>query len=308
MQVRFLLFLMMSGLPAVAQVHDVYYQGSLTPLNTTPTFDHGYLVVYDWDHRVDVFAPDGTLMYSVAAKVPGTAWAMIENGAVDSDGTMAAAVRGVSAAGIAGGGGIAWFDHTGSQIRFVDTGGYLPTQVAFGPDHSIWTIGWLAGKDSLTADYSTLRNYTQDGRELGEFLPRASFPYGNDLEVGEPLIMPMAGLWELRVANERVEVILHRAHLWVQTDLNGQEKGRWNIASRAPNGRRPDAITQDGRAWYTDPHHLSVFDRAAGVWRAVPFELPQGNLLGADGDSLVFMLADRHTLRWVPAPSGSSAP
>jgi hypothetical protein len=27
-------------------VHDVHYQGNLTPLNTTPTFDHGYLVVF----------------------------------------------------------------------------------------------------------------------------------------------------------------------------------------------------------------------------------------------------------------------
>src|ERR1700686_2135677 len=84
---------------AFAQVHDVHYQGNLTPLNTTPTFDHGYLVVYDWDHRIDVFAPDGALMYSVAAKVPGSDWANIENGAIDEDGTLAAAVRAVSVLG-----------------------------------------------------------------------------------------------------------------------------------------------------------------------------------------------------------------
>lgn len=266
-------------------------------------------MVYDWDHRVDVFAADGTLMYRVPAKVPGSDWAMIENAAVDSDGTMAAAVRGVSAAGIAGGGGIALFDRTGTQIRFLDTGGYLPTQVAFGPDHSIWTIGWLAGNGArLTADYSTLRNYAQDGRELGEFLPRASFPYGEDLEVGDPLILPMMGGWELRVASERVEVILHRAHLWVQTDLNGHEEGRWNTNPNVPNGRRPDAITQDGRAWYTDGHHLGAFDRSARVWRVVPFDVPKGNLLGAEGNSLVFMLLRQNTLRWMPAPGGSPAP
>jgi len=304
--VLLLLLLALSGALATAQVHDVHYQGNLTPLNTTPTFDHGYLVVYDWDHRVDVFAPDGTLMYSVPAKVPGADWAMIENGAVDSDGTMAAAVRGVSEAGRAGGGGIALFDRTGTQIRFLDTGGYLPTQVAFGPDHSIWTIGWLPA--SLTADYPTLRNYAQEGRELGEFLSRASFPYAKDLEVGEPLILPMLGGWELRVANERVELILHRAHLWVRTDLNGQEKGRWNTNPNVPNGRRPDAITQDGNAWYTDWHYLRVSDRSHGVWRVVPFDPPKGNLLGADGNSLVFLLLGQNTLRWMPAPGGSPAP
>ena len=126
--VSFLLLLVLSGTLADAQVHDVDYQGSLIPLNTTPTFDHGYLVVYDSDHRLNVFAPDGTLMYSVAAKVPGSDWALIENGAVDSDGTMAAAFRGVSSVGVPGGGGIALFDRTGSQIRFLDTGSYLPTQ------------------------------------------------------------------------------------------------------------------------------------------------------------------------------------
>ena len=189
-----------------------------------------------------------------------------------------------------GGGGIALFDRTGAQIRFLDTGGYLPTQVAFGPDHSIWTIGWLGGENtaSLTADYSTLRNYAQDGRELGEFLPRASFPSVN-YPPGEPLIMPMSGLWSLRVANERVEAILHRPHLWVQTDLNGQEKGRWDT----PNGRRPYAITPDGKAWRVEGNRLRVFDRSAGVWNAVAFDVPEGTLLGAEGNSLVFLMRDR---------------
>ena len=300
------LLLLMSAASTAAQVHDVFCQRSLAPLNDTPTFDHGYVVAYDWDHRVDVFAPDGTLLYSVSATVPGSAWAMIENGAVDSDGMMAAAVRRVSAAGIAGGGGIALFDRKGSQIRFLDTGRSLPTQGAFSPDHSIWTIGWLDDNaDSLTADYAILRNYSRDGRELGEFLHRASFPYGKDLDPGDPLIMPMVGLWELRVANERVEVILPRAHLWVQTDLKGRETGRWEISG----GRRPFAITQDGRAWSSiDGRHLRVFDRSVGVWRTVPFDVPQGVLVGADGNSLVYVLADRSTVRWAPAPGGPSVP
>lgn len=305
MQALFWLLLITSSGSAAAQGHDVYFQRSLTPLNTTPTFDHGYLVVYDWDHRVDVFAPDGTLLYSGAAKMPGSDGALIENAAVDSDGTMAAAIRGVSAGGIAGAGGIALFDRTGSQFRFLGTGAYLPTQVAFGPDHSIWTIGWLAeDAGNLTADYFTLRNYAQDGKELGKFLPRASFP-SVKYPPGEPLIMPMLGLWELRVANERVEVILHRAHLWVQADLNGHEKGRWDIA---PNGRRPYAITQNGTAWRMDGRYVGVFDRSAGVWRAAPFDAPEGVLLGAEGNNLVFMLPDRNTLRWAPAPGGSPAP
>jgi hypothetical protein len=41
------------------------------------------------------------------------------------------------------GGGIAVFDPTGIQSAFIDAGtNWMPTLVCFGPDHSIWTIGW----------------------------------------------------------------------------------------------------------------------------------------------------------------------
>ena len=126
-----------------AQTHDVYVQGKVAPRNM-PSFDHGYLVVYDWDHQVDVFGPDGALMYRVAAQAPGSDWTDIMNGAVDSDGTLVAAV---SAHSVAWRGGIATFDPTGAQMGFFDTGDYLPTQVDFGPDHSIWALGYL-GTDS----------------------------------------------------------------------------------------------------------------------------------------------------------------
>jgi hypothetical protein len=270
----------MSGAAANAQVHGVDYQGNLSPRNITPTFDHGYLIVYDWDRRIDVFSPDGALMYSVAAQAPGSDWADIESGAVDEDGTLAAAVRAVSEPGHARAGGIALFDRTGRQIGFFDTGEYLPTQAAFGPDHSIWTLGWLGGatRTSLTAHYRVLREYAQDGRQLGAFLPRALFPYPEYLG-REPLIMPMLGLWELRVANERVEAVLHRPRLWVETGLNGQEMGRWDIV---PNGR-PSAVTKDGRAWQKQGSQLQLFNRSTGVWRAVAFECSRGHSAGRRG-------------------------
>jgi hypothetical protein len=297
MHLRLLLFLM-SAASATGQVHDVQYRGFLTPLNITPTFDHGYLVVYDWDHKVDVFDPDGALMYSAAVKVSGSDWALIENGAVDADGTMAAAIGVVSAAGILRSGGIALFDRTGAQIRLMNTAGYFPTQIAFGPDHSIWTIGRLGDQPGdATADYSILRNYARDGTASGEFLRRSSFPYAKD-PPSQPLIASMLGLWELRVANERLEIFLHQAHLWVEADLQGKETGRWAAA-------RPTAVTQNGKAWRVDGPRLKVFDRVAGVWNAVAFEVPDGGLLGAEGDSLVFLLHGQNTLRWAPAPESA---
>jgi hypothetical protein len=292
------LVLLISGGLALAQVHDVHYQGDFAPRNITPTSDHGFLVAYDTDHRIDLFGPDGALLYRAAVQVPNPAWADIENAAVDTDGTLAAAIRVFSKTGQARGGAIALFDRNGAQIRCFDTGDFLPTQVAFGPDHAIWTLGWLEeNAPSLTEDYAILRKYAQDGTAQGAFLPRASFPVD---PVRELPTAPIVGLWQLRVEADRVEAILDRARLWVETDLNGHETGRWEIA---PNGRTR-AITQTGSAWRIHGNRLEVFDRSTGSWHAVPFALPDGWLLGADGNDLVFEMRDRVTLRWVPAPEG----
>jgi len=85
-----------------AESRDVYYQGALAPRSIGPTFDKGYLVVYDRDHKIDVYAPDGSPLYSVSAHVPKADWVNFENAAVDTDGTLAGAVacgRGNSIAG-----------------------------------------------------------------------------------------------------------------------------------------------------------------------------------------------------------------
>ncbi len=112
----------------------------------------------------------------------------------------------------------------------------------------------------------------------------------------EPLIVPAIGLWELLVRNERVEVMLHRAKLWVETDLNGQETGRWNTGN---NGSRPGAFTSDGRAWRQAGNRVIVFDRSSGVWSRPVFQVAEGELIGADGNSLVFLMRDKDTLRWI---------
>jgi len=121
---------------------DVYYPGSLTPLNITPTFDKGYLFVYE-AHKIDVFGPNGSHLYDVTAVVPDAKVVHIINAAADADGVTAGAVEiAFDGTSRTEHGGIAVFDSSGKQVCFFDTGTYFPTQVAFGPDHSIWTLGW----------------------------------------------------------------------------------------------------------------------------------------------------------------------
>jgi hypothetical protein len=285
-----------------AEPREVYYQGFLAPLNITPTFDKGYLFVYD-SYKIDAFAPDGSPLYSVSAHVPDAKIVNIDNAAADTDGTMAGVVD-YSRDGTSRteGGGIVLFDRSGKQIRFFDTGPYLPTQVCFAPDHSIWTLGWRGrGASRETDDYFILRNYSQEGQEIGAFLPRSSFESGPD-PVG-----PMVGLWQLRIINDRIGAVFYasstlrewqkpRPVQWIEVDLKGKELGRWELGSKWV----PHAFTQSGALYTQGDGAVMVFDRSTKAWRRIA-GTPPGFLLGADGDSLVFEISGTRMLRWVPA-------
>src|SRR5579863_4818586 len=79
-------------LPLVVQARDVYYQGDLAPLNILPTFDKGYLAVYEREHTIALYGPDGTLAYRAMPQVPGAKWTDVMNAAPDNDGSVAIAV------------------------------------------------------------------------------------------------------------------------------------------------------------------------------------------------------------------------
>lgn len=168
------------GTRASAQVHDVHYQGELTPLNILPKLDHGYLIVYDRDQSIDVYASDGSLRYKASVHGPDGSQAWIQNAAVDADGTLAAAVKYPPWCHVAGlgliqqyNGGTAIFDQSGGARRFIETHcDYWPTQVAFGADHSLWAMGRLGQTETaLIADYLILRHYSQNGEQVGPSFP-----------------------------------------------------------------------------------------------------------------------------------------
>jgi hypothetical protein len=281
---------------------EVYYQGDIVSGNMIPSFDRGYLVSYA-GHDVRVFSPDGTPLYTAAARLPGGEPVYPKNGDVDEDGTLALALAYAKDRG-AHGGGIALFDRAGTQIRFFDTGSYLPTQVAFGPDHSIWALGWNGKPGTETsADFRLLRNYSREGQEIGAYLPRSSFAAEPD-PVG-----PITGLWQLRVSKDRVGALLYQSSvltpfqhlrprsLWVETDYQGKELGRWDVDP----GFDQFAFTQSGRVYEKLGSEVKLLDRGANAWRSTA-PRPEGILLGADADSLVLLRSAEHTLRWVAEP------
>ena len=274
--------------------------------NVVPTLDKGYLIEYPGVPSADVtlVRPDGTLAYTARVVPPDGAGVIVGNGAVDRDGTLAVGVGYEGPDGFAG--GIAWFDSGGKQIRFVSTGRYVPSQLSFGADRSLWAIG--GQRDAVlrhhadSQDYMIFRKYSPEGKEVGAYLPRSAFPRG--LEPGSC----GHGSWHLRVAKDRVGALMRSGKTslnpeWVELDLSGNLIGRWNVDSLTR--LQGEAFTESGNLYalvcQEDNFTLRVLNRKTGGFDAVDFDVPSGLgfLLGADGDNLVFHFQTPGRFRWV---------
>jgi hypothetical protein len=275
----------------------VHYQGDLAPLNILPTFDKGYLAVYEPEHTIPLYRPDGSLAYRAKALVPGAKSIGVANADPEADGSLAIAVE--YCIEKLQGGAVAIFDPTGIQSAFIETGtDWLPTQVCFGPDHSIWAIGWRGHARPATnvVDYFVLRHYSRDGRLLDAFLPRSSFD--------QDPVAPVVGGWQLRSANGRIGGLFYassrngtarRMGEWIEVDLLGKVVRQVEIP-----GKSAVAFSDDGSLYARGyDGDYSVLNPAGNSWQLFLGEI-SGNLLGADGGSLVFQIRGTNLLVWSP--------
>jgi hypothetical protein len=287
-------------LPPAALARDVSYHGDLAPLNITPTFDKGHLAVYEGLHTISLYGPDGTRAYKATAQVPGERSWNVVNAAPDSDGSLVMAVE-YLARGSFKGGGFAVFDRKGTQSGFIDTGAeWWPTQACIAPDHTIWAMGWRGPDRQQTSDdYYVLRNYSRDGQLLSAYLPRSSFE--------QDPVGPIVGGWQLRCANGRIGGMFYATSLlrpgeerrspqWIELNPYG------SVVRRVEMPKMSISAFTDTGALYARGYEggYFVFDSAANAWRPTTLGQSRG-LLGADGDSLVF-LSRPNTVVWQPLP------
>lgn len=273
---------------AAAAGDEVVIQGYIAPRNIAPAVDHGYLAVYETG-GIAVYAPDGSL----TARIGSPAGAAIINADMDSDGSIATAVEAYRPMT----GTISFFGRDGMPNGQIVTGEYIPSQVCFAPDRSIWTLGSEESQPSgERADYFLLRHYSRGGGLLGQFLARSSFPSAID-----PGLAAM-GLGAIRIADGRIGVMLSNAgetrhNLWLELGLDGKELGRWTGSDAA---QMPRAMTASG-AVYAQGKGLYMLDRASGSWKPVP-RSSNGSLLGADGDTLIFAVPGMNRIRRAAQP------
>ena len=270
-------------LPAGSDVDEVKIRGEMMPRNIAPTYLNGYLAVYELGEMVSTYKPDGSPAMTIARPENG----YMPNVAIDTDGFVAGAVDYTGESR----GGVSIFGPTGVATRVIDTGKYRPSGVCFAPDHTVWAIGWQEKKEPEgDATYSLLRRYSRDGTLLGEFLPRNSLPAGRN----EPA-HPITGGWNLRIAQGRVGAFLTYGGtkgLWVETDLQGKEVGRWPVDIDG----HPAAFTATGEVYARAVSGIAVLDHVAGKWNYTAIEATDV-LVGSDGDALVFAVRGENRLR-----------
>ena len=267
------------------------------------TFDNGYIFQMNGGHEpstgLAVYNRDARLAYQANLTAPdGTPAYLHQKGVVaDTDGTVILTMWFGGYGGFAPvkGGGIIFLDPNGRQTQFIDTGRFMPATLCFAPDHSLWTVGTQFGPqdgDVRGADYPLVRHYSRDGKLIGAFLARASFPPG--------LTPGSSGISWMRAANDRIGIMTYPGQVsdtptWVELDFQGKEIGRWKLGG-SDLGNGGWAFTSDAQL-YARPRIgssqrrlLSVFDRSTSSWHAIGSGSDPGvQLMGADGTDLVFL-------------------
>ena len=283
----FLCSICLLSILAQSPVREMPTQAVAVGNERVPWFRHGHVVTFRGRgpyHGFAAYGPDGKLTFDKSFELPGSA-GLASVGDVDFDANgnaaVAASATGSTACGLHG---VLLLDGTGLQIRFIDTGCYIPGHVSIAPDHTIWTLGWqrdAGGVYEDREDYMIVRHYNLEGKQLDAFLPRSAFPKG--LTPGSP-----GGPVSIAATAERIGVLCYSGtegskREWVELDMSGKAIRRVRLDG---NQYFTAVFTADHRVYADANPGLVRLDAVTQTWKPVAQQGPA--LFGADGNKLVY--------------------
>jgi hypothetical protein len=303
------LCLLIAGVLQPAPPETVYGGAVVLGGQIVPLFQNGYLIYLHSPNRLQVFRPDTQLAYEYEVPCPSPQGnCSVAGVTVTRKGIVALGIAYPAPSGYAS--GIRFVDQAGKEIRFVETGRYIPSQLAFDKNDNLWSIGWerdkwINGRETQEP-YNLVRKYSADGKLIGEYLPRTLWASKH-----KPSI-EARGYWRMYAADDRVGVIVddnfaERTPEWVEWDLNG------TLLQRIPLAGDPSSLGRafggNGKLYAQfrltergNQTELRVLESKTGKWLPARANLPEqvvGYLLGADGDQLVYRVAGGGNLRLV---------
>jgi len=248
-------------------------------------YSHGYLFNWDspWYAQFTLYGPDAKPAFTAPNRTDSyqVSWA------ADSDGVAAAAYSPNNVRE----GHIDLLDHTGVVISTINTGSYIPQQVAFAPDHTLWAACFNA-EHQPGQDFNVLHHYARTGEELGQALSYAQIGGG----LNHPVIENPRGLQLLYIANDRIgwnEALHTGSRTWVEVSLAGDLLGKYELKTPDGLSLMPLTMTTSGNvyAMIFKPRgaaRFAVLNREKGIWEKVTGD-PTGLLIGSEGENLVFL-------------------
>lgn len=231
--------------------------------------------------------------------LPDVTNATLSDVVISFDGTIAVSAAGAGREGPFA--GIALLKPDGSLIRVVRTAPFIPRQISFTADGSLWAMGWersVDGSGKETPVHDVLRRYGPDGELKGSYLPRSSLSTG----------WPHPSMYGLLVTSrEHVGFVSEKAGKWAVLADDGTILGQGAISSPPEFRIYVAAITDSGRLFVSGNWRSKEAISPGSRPRIPVFEInpksgtlelvemggafPEGesaNLLGAEGEELVF--------------------
>jgi hypothetical protein len=273
-------FLSLGSLCGGQALFGVQFEGSLL----APRYERGY--VLDWNSPANdtltLYGPEAKPLYSVANRGGDGAYVAWS---VDTDGTTARVSFHAPSQGR-----IDVLDASGRVLRTINSGSYQAAHVTFGPDHTIWTVGFVDGCDFRTDDFNVVRHYSRTGEELGEALPWSQIA---DDDNACNTVKPVLGGIFMLSASDRFGFLTFGRPRWIEVGFDGHLLGQYDLSWRpGASVFLPLAMTSSGNVYARidkdrEFKGYAMLDRSTGTWRKIT-GYPEGSLIGADGEKLVF--------------------
>lgn len=257
----------------------------------------------DLSPNIEVYDHTGTLVGKTRIWLPEAGLMYIEDAVASKDGRVVA----VGWARDLHGEEVGWLAEIapgGNSVNYVSTTPFLPHSVTFGPDGSIWLLGFQLGpgeRSDTAPDQYVVWHYGSDDKLKGEHLLLST------LHCGEGYFLHVVGRPMLAASSDRVGIFLPQCHKWMELSANGEVLGQWtwrtnNLPAVEPGGDPRQiarfALTSAnklyGSVYPPGNPRVVLFDRTTSQWLPVNTDdlanagVPFHGLEGSDGEQLVY--------------------
>ncbi len=241
---------------SLSVVADVWLQNFVPTAAAPDRWDSGYVVTRDSfvaPARVYLYDRSGVIRSSRLLELPRASDLRVFDIAVHDDGTYAVAAG--AAAGESGA-YLIWLTATGEVRRYQKTSPFVPREIDFAGDGSLWVAGSIVDHSIRNPEdqpnHDILRRYAPDGTLLQTALDRDSF-------VNLTWQHPAAQGIFIKVHPDRIGFYSQVANEWVELDPDGAILGRWPGVSAHPGERIGGfGFLPDGRV-YVSHRRLGVY-------------------------------------------------